>query len=352
MSDIVINNKNLSRFSKRLKKSILSNHGVEISLNESYQLIANMLGSDSLYNLQKKLELELQVQSKDDADSLIELIQNYFNNNEDSLITDFCFTSVESYQSSINSISVGMYSAQYKNDKVGFNLSFGMNRDFLNHQLDRKEYIVKLDREEYIVNLLDKDKEFLRKVSELMLEDKVKSLNLGNQLKERLKLTSNGNCSMHYFKEESDYVHLTNIGPCKKNYVLVNKDYFERIGAPFVHFTDEIHYIDLTKEQELMVFGNLTDALQKMNKEHLLLEYLTLKTATNNKKLKGYSTYYLYYDNNTLKLSTVSGKNYILSEIKNAKYKNKEIKNRYTNLQYELHNVEKSYNEFLISNHK
>lgn len=55
MSDIIINQDNLSRFSKRLKKAVEKELGTSISLNQATLFIAKMLGNNSIHELQKNL---------------------------------------------------------------------------------------------------------------------------------------------------------------------------------------------------------------------------------------------------------------------------------------------------------
>ena len=56
MSEIIITSQNLSRFSKRLQKSIEKQLGQPITLTQANLLLANTFGVDSIHHLQKKLE--------------------------------------------------------------------------------------------------------------------------------------------------------------------------------------------------------------------------------------------------------------------------------------------------------
>lgn len=58
MSEFQITEDNISRFSKRLKKTIQKNLGTDITLSQATLLIAEMLGNNSIHQMQENLSKE------------------------------------------------------------------------------------------------------------------------------------------------------------------------------------------------------------------------------------------------------------------------------------------------------
>ena len=91
MSEIIITSQNLSRFSKRLQKSIEKQLGQQITLTQASLLLANAFGVDSIHHLQKKLESSnikegLTINSSAEELDIISFIENYFNTTNNSKI--------------------------------------------------------------------------------------------------------------------------------------------------------------------------------------------------------------------------------------------------------------------------
>lgn len=74
MTEILITDSNLSRFAKRLKKSLKRNHNDDISLTDATLLIAEMTGSKSIYELQEFLKKNL-VKQDNNQESLSEIVK-------------------------------------------------------------------------------------------------------------------------------------------------------------------------------------------------------------------------------------------------------------------------------------
>ena len=58
-NEIIINDKNISRYNKRLQKAISETLGQKIKLSEASELLAQVLGMSSAYELKVLLEKDL-----------------------------------------------------------------------------------------------------------------------------------------------------------------------------------------------------------------------------------------------------------------------------------------------------
>lgn len=103
MSNITVTSNNISRFTKRLQKAILEETGQKIPLNQASLIFSKMFGTNSIYELQQKLEKD--VSTKDSisteqayyAEALefqnkISNLLQYISHNKNSKIHDLFFT--------------------------------------------------------------------------------------------------------------------------------------------------------------------------------------------------------------------------------------------------------------------
>lgn len=127
MSDIIITSENLSRFNKRLQKSLKKQFNQEVPLHVASTLFANALGVDGEFQLKKNLEAPV-VANKNisepyniKAKNLITELTDYFKNNPTQL------SSVNlAYIYKDLAINIVSQSTKY-DEEEGFGLYFGDN---------------------------------------------------------------------------------------------------------------------------------------------------------------------------------------------------------------------------------
>ena len=77
MSEIILNNDNVSRFNKRLQKALEKHFGSEVKLHEAAKIFAQAIGKNSEYELKKVLEY-----SQDEPSNFEDKIKKFDNNKE------------------------------------------------------------------------------------------------------------------------------------------------------------------------------------------------------------------------------------------------------------------------------
>lgn len=297
MSDIIINEKNLSRFTKRLQKSINVNLNQEIPLNMASLILAQALGVDSIYNLQQKLSIQSHDVETDkptpvttiEFSHIKNFIENYFKTHINSKIVSFSAGNEE------NKFTFNMSGFnKFNKDLTGFSIYLGYKSDYITRELSQLD--------------LDKsDIEFINKlVSFLHFDDLPKSLYLGELLKQDL----NTSLGAYSFKFNNSFQEVTNYGLCEKLWVLVKEDFFERVGGSFV-LNDKYCFIDL-KNENAQIFKSFEDIEKHIDSQHIALEFLTpinqfsSLIPESEHRIQGICSHYVYLHNDLKLASTVN----------------------------------------------
>lgn len=152
MSDIIITSENLSRFSKRLQKSIEKNLNIKISFNDAMTMFSQSLGKSNIHEMQLALQTnsnridskimhlsnvkeenqEFQERAEKLIESELNKIKIYLNQNKKTYIKDFLFIE--------------------RNDELWLSFS---------HKKSGKRFTVNLtDKEHHFSSLLSQEDEF------------------------------------------------------------------------------------------------------------------------------------------------------------------------------------------------
>lgn len=313
MSKIAINEENFSKFSKRLKKS-LQEKGIEIPLNEAQILLSKTFGFDSVYNFQKELKKE-KIEEKEEAIQIKDFIEAYFKNNIETKIKSFSFFK-DSDQTVSNCFSIVGETIK-KEDQEGFGLYFSWK--ITEEQID--DMIRNLD-------LTEKDKEFIKILVEKMeTQNRPKNAYINLRLEEIFEL-SNKKEGVYSFFENSKMVFepVNNYGYCRKAYALVDEDFFERNGAPYVLNGEDYCFIDLKNEKNVVLFDDPITALKELDKKEIkkmnkmVIEFLTPKNQYSNLVQKsefnkqGICSWFCFIDVNTNVQKILRSSSFLISK--------------------------------------
>lgn len=300
MSEIIITSQNLSRFSKRLQKSVEKQLGQKITLTQASLLLANTFGVDSIHHLQKKLESSntkehlINNSSSEEAD-IISFIEKYFNTNKSSKIFNFSF-SMEYHKKCFN---LSAKSLKYI-DIEGFGIYFGEQADYLQKELDRLE-------------LTKDDINFINTLKNKMRLDNVPhSVYLGEKIHAILGLKSIDDSYDFKMNHESNYKPISNYGLCEKLFVKVKESFFEETGAPFNFGNDNYAFIDLSDEKNFTFYSTIEESMKNIDKNSIIIEFLTPinQSSTINPKSiykkQGIASFFIFPSNGNLILSSIN----------------------------------------------
>lgn len=300
MSEIIITSQNLSRFSKRLQKSIEKQLGQQITLTQASLLLANAFGVDSIHHLQKKLESSnikegLTINSSAEELDIISFIENYFNTTNNSKIFDFSF-SMEHHKKCFN---LSAKSLKYV-DIEGFGIYFGEKADYIQKELNR-------------LDLTKDDITFINTLKNKMRLDNIpQSIYLGEKIHAILGLKSIDESYDFKINHESNYKPITNYGLCEKLFVKVKESFFEETGAPFIFSNDNYAFIDLSNENKFTFYSNIEEAIKNIDKDSVIIEFLTpLHQSSNLKsqstyKQQGISSYFIFLTKDKICISSIN----------------------------------------------
>jgi len=290
MSDIIINQKNLSRLSKRLQKSLSKNLNQEIPLHLATLIFAETFGVDSIHHLQQKLNQE----NKDETIIIKEFIENYFSSNLSSNILNFTVIAND-FNDSV-SFNISAKSKKHA-DEEGFGIFLGEDSSYIQKELHN-------------LNLSQQDLEFVQElVSKLHFDDLPKSLYLGAKIRKFLNLKQKN--TYYSFKNTKKFESVNNYGFCESLFVLVDNDFFEKIGAPFTLDNDYYCFINLNNTQHKF-FDDIHSGIDAITQNTMLLEF---KTPINqfsslikksNHRIQGICSHYIYMKNNEKFATTVN----------------------------------------------
>lgn len=304
MSDIIITEENLSRFTKRLKKALSTHFNQEVPLNLASLILAQTLGVDTIHHLQEILKSPAINEQENEVESIKNFIENYFGNNNKTKFLAF------NILLTTNDLSFNLTVLNKEStDQESFAIFFGY--DDLSY-VSKKLNNLKLSIEDIdFINSL---------IFKLHFADEPKNIYLGERLKQQLNLIKDGD--YYEFKSQKKYEEIANYGLCEKLFVLVNKDFFETIGAPFVLNSDNYSFIDLEKE-EVQFFDKIEKGLEAITEDKMLLEFLTplnqsSKLVSLSKyKFQGICSYYIYKDKKEMIASTVNNvQSHTIKELK------------------------------------
>lgn len=290
MSDIIVNQKNLSRFTKRLQKSLSKNLKQEIPLHLASLILAETFGVDSIHHLQQKLTEE----TKDETLVIKELIENYFSSNLNTKIIGFSIIAND-FNDSV-SFNISAKSKKYE-DEEGFGIFLGENSSYIENELNNLDLSV--DDLDFIKQL----------VSKLHFNDLPKSLYLGAKLKDFFSINKRN--SYYSFKNTKNFESVTNYGFCESIFVLVEDDFFEKVGAPFTLNNDHYCFIDL-KNTHHKFFYDIESAINSITKNTMLLEFKTPINQSSSliqksqHRIQGICSHYIYLKNNEKFATTVN----------------------------------------------
>lgn len=287
MSSISITENNISRFNKRLQKSLEKHFSKEIPLHLASLILAETFGLDTVHHLQQKLSEPEQ----DECEKIKKMIELYLQSNTNIVALSFI------YEKDNISFNVAVKSDKYGQESFG--IFFGKNPSYI---------------EKYLKNLQlnSNDISFINAlIRELHFDDIPKNIYLAEKLKEHLKINNHG---VYEFKLNNNLIEITNYAYCEHFFVTVNEDFFERVGASFALNNDKYSSIDLTEEEEVNFYSSFDQAYKKLisSEDIIIMEFLTpLNKLDSNKdsiyKKEGISSHYLYKEDNQIKASTVNG---------------------------------------------
>ena len=317
MSNIVITEKNLSRFHKRLKKAIEQELGSTISLTTASQIFAQTFGAQNEHEFKTLLQKEEPIKnvsssqeenklkplstSKNsaneflEADEIIQYIQNYFKNNNSTKINSFDLIKDENYLF----LSISAPSQKYSYTLESFGLYFGDNNVEQSFEKERKNLVLNKEDELFIQDIIEK----------LQFKDIPKNIYFSEKLKKYISDNYSNMQSSFIFNlhQLENIVEIVNYGFVKKQFALIEKDFFEKNACPFVLNSDK--YVDVSlKNHKVEIFDNFDQAFDSLNPNKILIDFLKpLDPQKYKNEIKGLSSYYLYFDNHVLKGSTMNG---------------------------------------------
>lgn len=290
MSDIIVNQKNLSRFTKRLQKSLSKNLTQEIPLHLASLILAETFGVDSIHHLQQKLTEE----TKDETLVIKELIENYFSSNLNTKILGFSIIAND-FNDSV-SFNISAKSKKYE-DEEGFGIFLGENSSYIDKELNN-------------LDLSFDDLDFIKQlVSKLHFNDLPKSLYLGAKLKDFFNIKKRN--TYYSFKNSKNFESVTNYGFCESIFVLVEEDFFEKVGAPFTLNNDHYCFIDLNNTNHKF-FNDINSGINAITQDTMLLEFKTPINQSSSLiqksqyKVQGICSHYIYLKNNQKIATTVN----------------------------------------------
>lgn len=273
MSSIKINEKNLSRFTKRLQKSIEKNLGHAVSLNVASLIFSQSLGSNSFYDLQQILKVR-------DSEPIIDFINKYFQENLDSRILSFD-TRLDMFTKMIKFNFTAF--VQANNDIGGLSIFISQAQENLSYELKK-------------FSLLPKDRDFLENLVTLLnFNDMKKNLSIGYEIQQELNIVDNNGRdenSYYSFKKNEKYTAINNYGICENFIVLLKKNFLEKLNE---NNKDNHRYYSLInlENEEVVFFESIQQALPYLSEETVLLDFITLLGGSSYKK-QGLCHYSIY----------------------------------------------------------
>lgn len=280
MSDITINEKNLSRFQKRLKNVLKKELNIEVPLHLASKIFAQTLGVSSLYELQQKINISPENVFEKKAQQFIEEIKQFLLSNHQHGLLDFYFLKNEDFQNEIT-LNIEGHSLNKKNDIYGFSIFFNS---------DKHEYI--LDNLNNI-DLPEDTKKFILSLKQKFLNlDKDSNNYLGQII---FKSFNEPNSYFSFIKENKNTLYINDFGEAIESFILVKSDFVENESLPYALHNDNYCYIELNEYKgKIERFHTLKEAYENLNPNKTLLQFLYKKQ--NNKS--GIGAYQLYYDDN------------------------------------------------------
>lgn len=287
MSNISITENNISRFNKRLQKSLEKHFTQEIPLHLASLILAETFGLDTIHHLQKKLS-ERQV---DECEKIKQMIELYLQGNTNIVSLSFI------YEGNNISFNIGVKSNKYGQEAFG--IFFGKQ------PIHVEKYFKQLQLTENDINFIT------NLIKELHFEDIPRNMYLAEKLKAYFKINNDG---VYEFKLNNCLIEVPNYAYCEKFFVTINDDFFERIGAPFTLDNDKYTYIDLREEEEINFYSSFDQAYKKLihSENIIIMEFLTPINKLDGYKesvykKEGISSHYMYKEADKIMASTVNG---------------------------------------------
>lgn len=254
MSDIIIAQQNLSRFTKRLKKSLEKNLGQEIPLNIAALIFAETLGVDSIHHLQQKIVQKPQ----DDIGEIFDFIHHYFKNSLDTKILSFYLNKDEM------GLNIYMQGNTDKYFAEVFAIYFG-------------EKTTNIDKYCSEFNFTIEDKEFLKTLLDKMYFNNIpQNIYLSERIQEKLHIKDKVRAK-YAFKQNTNFKHISNYGYCHNLFAVIDDGFFERKELPkkFDRITSvDNRFVDFAGE-DVRLYETIEDALYNLQNQQLLIEFKT-----------------------------------------------------------------------------
>lgn len=295
MSDITINNKNFSRFTKRLQKALEKQFGVDVPLHLAGDLFSQALGVENVFSLQQKLSDPVAKISQDHSLLIHDFIEQYFIAHSQTKILNFSFCKFQQDLSFI--LSAKRADITHEQEHT---FSFFLNQPNLVLGENLKHMI-----------LNHEDIEFLEKLFTFFPSDKlVENQYIGEKLAQKYQLTK-----QHYtyqYHSNNDFYEINNYGYCERYFVLVDDDFFERVGGTFVLDNDYYSFIDLSEEQA-RYFRNIETALKQLTEGKMVVEFFTPlhqfghHVEMSKHMLQGIGTHYIVVNDGQQSIHSVNG---------------------------------------------
>lgn len=279
MSDITINEKNLSRFQKRLKHVLKKELNIEVPLHLASKIFAQTLGVSSVYELQQKINISpVNVFEKKSQQFIEEIKQFLLSNNQHGLL-DLYFLKNEDFKNEITLNIEGK--SLNKNDIYGFSIFFNS---------DKHEYI--LDNLNNL-DLPEDTKKFILSLKQKFINSDKDSNNYLGQL--IFKSLNSSHSYFSFINENKNKLYIKDYGEVIESFILVKSDFVENESLPYALHNDDYCYIELNEYKgKIERFYTLKEAYENLNPNKTLLQFLYKKQ--NNKS--GIGAYQLYYDDN------------------------------------------------------
>lgn len=301
MSDITITQANLSRFNKRLQKSLSSHFKQDIPLHTAADMLAQAVGVKNDFELKQKLnsinnaeknqsdgvDLSLKIHwsqaYKGAAKQLLEELTQYFKTHE----TQLKSLHISSFEG-CPFISILGKSKKY--DDEGFGIYF-----------NDKNPLNTLDKEIKIIHFLPSDYEFLKNICEkYFTDDRDENAFLGFQVKKQLGIKDNE--SYKIYQKISSTREIVNFGFVTEKFMVVPSDYLQKNECPYI--LNQEKWCEITNA-DYPIYDSFQNALQNRKGNNLILQCCTLVNNTGNRKNSIFS-YFLYTEDDRLFFKGVS----------------------------------------------
>ena len=315
MSDIIINRNNLSRFNRRLQKALSSQLNQQVPLHTAAALFAKALGLPSEHALQAALDkihtdrahvdpeptarARSLLESSQDlygdkAKGLLKELEEYFKNSNTQLLrVDILDCSVAS--SPERAIVFTSKSIKYDEWQC-FGLYFeGNPLQYLHQEAQKIEH----SRE---------DLAFMENLCYTYFSDCVEeNMLLGAKIAQLLQLQRNTGYTIYKNPQLSRHtlVQIANFGVCKEQFIIVDKNYFDKSSTLFLFGRDQ--YCEVRAGQN-PIYDTIEEALGHKRSDEMVIQYCTPYYLKANSTPQAVCSYLLYSDETQLWLVTINGK--------------------------------------------